>query len=102
VLNNSNRIVKVLAGVAGMNLTLALAVSAGAVPHPGADSHVRTASVELEELAAPVRQPGDAVAPARVEAPAAAANVVTIPAPATTAVAKAKAITPPATEAPAG
>ena len=103
MLNKSNWMVKVLGGVVGVNLTLALAVSAGAVPHPGADNGVHAASVEVEELAAPARQPGDSVAPAQVETPAApAVTEVTTPttaAPATT-VAKPRTTTPPATKAP--
>jgi cytoskeletal protein RodZ len=102
VLKNSNWIVKVLGGVVGVNLTLALAVSAGAVTHPGADDEVQAASVQVEELAAPVRQPGDSVAPAQEEAPAEAVvaeATTTTGAPATT-VAKPKTTTPPATKAP--
>ena len=103
MINSSNWIVKVLGGVVGVNLTLALAVSAGAVPHPGADNEVRVASVEVEELAASVRQPGDNVAPAQVEAPAEPAvpetTTPTTAAPVTT-VAKPRTTAPPATKAP--
>jgi hypothetical protein len=102
VLKNSNLIVKVLGGVVGVNLTLALAVSAGAVPHPGADNHVKAASVEVEELAAPAGQPGGVTAAAQVETPAAPAAPATVPttaAPATT-VAKPRVTTPPTTKAP--
>jgi hypothetical protein len=103
VVNKSNWIVKVLGGVVGVNLTLALAVSAGAVPHPGADNGVHAASVEVEELAAPARQPGDIVAPAQVETPAepavTEATTPTTAAPVTT-VAKPKTTTPPTTKAP--
>ncbi|MDQ4090017.1 MAG: hypothetical protein M3163_06915, partial [Actinomycetota bacterium] len=73
MLTNSNLIVKVLGGVVGVNLTLALAVSAGAVPHPGADNGVRAASVGVEQLASPARQPGDNVARAEDSAPATSA-----------------------------
>ncbi|HJV08111.1 MAG TPA: hypothetical protein VJ653_00445 [Acidimicrobiales bacterium] len=104
MLKNSNWIVKVLGGVVGVNLTLALAVSAGAVPHPGADNGVHAASVQVEELASTARQPGDnVVAPAPEPAPAAPATVDTTPAtvaPVTT-VAKPKVTTPPTTKAPA-
>ena len=101
---SSNWIVKMLGGVVGVNLTLALAVSAGAVPHPGADNEVHAASVEIEELAAPARQPGDNVAPAQVEPPVAPevteTTTPTTAAPATT-VAKPRPTTPPTTKAPA-
>lgn len=101
---NRNWIVKVLGGVVGVNLTLALAVSAGAVPHPGADDGVQAASVQVEELAAPARQPSDNVAPAQVETPPAAATTETTTpttaAPATT-VAGPRPTTPPTTKAPA-
>ena len=73
MLTNSNRIVKVLGGVVGVNLTLALAVSAGAVPHPGADNGVRAASVGVEQLASPARQPGDTVTPPQDPAPSTSA-----------------------------
>ena len=100
MLKNSNLIVKVLGAVVGVNLTLALAVSAGAVPHPGADNHVKAASVEVEELAAPARQPGDITAAAVVETPAVTpATTPTAAAPATT-VAKPRTTTPPTTKAP--
>ena len=104
MLTNSNRIVKVLGGVVGVNLTLALAVSAGAVPHPGADNGVRTASVGVEQLASPARQPGDHVAPPQDPAPATSAatpdTTPTTAAPATT-VARPRTTTPPTTKAPA-
>ena len=104
MLNKSNWIVKVLGGVVGVNLTLALAVSAGAVPHPGADNGVHAASVQVEELAAPARQPGDGTAAAQVEAPATPAETPgtapTTAAPATT-VAKPRTTTPPTAKAPA-
>jgi len=62
MLENSSRNRKLLAGVVGVNLALALAVSAGAVPHVGGDGPVRTAAVSrIQEVAAPeARQPGDA------------------------------------------
>ncbi len=104
MLTNSNRIVKVLGGVVGVNLTLALAVSAGAVPHPGADNGVRAASVGVEQLASPARQPGDTVTPPQDPAPATSAatpnTAPTTAAPATT-VAKPRTTTPPTTKAPA-
>lgn len=105
MLNKSSWMVKVLGGVVGVNLTLALAVSAGAVPHPGADNDVHAASVAVEELASPARQPGDNVAPVEVavETPAATAVIEAISpttvAPPTT-VAKPKPTTPPTTKAP--
>ncbi|HVL04965.1 MAG TPA: hypothetical protein VM388_03200, partial [Acidimicrobiales bacterium] len=69
LLANTNVTRRVLGGVVGVNLTLALAVSAGAVPRPG-DNAQNVAATQVEELAAPAaRQPGDVAAPA-VEAPA--------------------------------
>jgi hypothetical protein len=70
VLKSSNWLVKVLGGVVGVNLTLALAVSAGAVPHPGTQDEVHAAPVDVEDLAAPARQPGDNATPPQVETPA--------------------------------
>jgi len=62
MLENPSRNRKLLAGVVGVNLALALAVSAGAVPHVGGDRPVRAAAVsQIQEVAAPeARQPGDA------------------------------------------
>ena len=102
MLNNTSRNRKMLAGLVGVNLTLALAVSAGAVPRPGDHGEVRTASVaQVEELAAaPARQPGDSV-PATPPAPApAAAAAAAVPTPAPTTVPKPKVTTPPTTKAP--
>ncbi len=100
---------KLLAGVVGVNLVLALAVSAGAVPMPGDGTEVHAASVvAVEELATtPARQPGDTVAPPATAAPAdataAAQPEVSPPATAapTTAIAKPKTTIPPTTKAPA-
>ncbi len=80
-----------------MNLTLALAVSAGAVPRPGDNASVRTASVsQVEEVAAPfVRQPGDGAVEATVP------TTVVVPATAPTTVAAPKPTAPPTTKAPA-
>ncbi len=79
-----------------MTLTLALAVSAGAVPHPGDNGPVRTASVsEIQEVAAPeARQPGDVAAQL-----ASQAAVAPTPAPASTV--PTTAVTPKPTVAPA-
>jgi len=95
----------VLAGVVGVTLALALAVTAGAVPQLGEDATVRTAAVsQVQEVAAPsVRQPGDVVAvvtqattPTTV-APAAPTTAPKVTAPPTTApVAGAVATTRPA------
>ena len=100
MLNNTSRNRKLLAGLVGVNLTLALAVSAGAVPRPGDDGEVRTASVaQVEELAAPAaRQPGDSV-PATPPVPA-AVTAAAVPTPAPTTVPKPKVTTPPTTKAP--
>jgi hypothetical protein len=97
----TSRIMKLLGGAAGVNLVLALAVSAGAVPRPGDNADVHTvAAAQVEEVAAPApaRQPGDVVAEA-APAPAAPADTPTTAAPATT-VAQPKVTTPPTTKAP--
>jgi hypothetical protein len=101
VLENTSRNLKILAGAAGVNLVLALAVTTGAVPRPG-DNAVRAAAVsEVQDVAAPAaRQPGDGApvtqAPASAATPAAAA-----PAAPTTTIAKPKTTTvPPTTKAP--
>lgn len=89
---------RVLGGVVGVNLTLALAVSAGAVPRPGDDVHT-AAATQVEELAAPAaRQAGDVAAQAAQVAKAPVLTPTTA-APATT-VAKPKVTTPPTTKAP--
>ena len=102
MLNNTSRNRKLLAGLVGVNLTLALAVSAGAVPRPGVDGEVRTASVsQVEELAAPpARQPGDSVLAATPPPAPAAVTAATVPTPAPTTVPKPKVTTPPTTKAP--
>jgi hypothetical protein len=117
-LHNTGRNRKLLAGLVGVNLALALAVSAGAVPLPGGKGEVRAASVsDIEELAPPARQPGDAARELAQAAPAPSAVVAevvptsaptTLPKPKTTAppttkalVAKAAAATAPPTAAPA-
>jgi hypothetical protein len=91
---------RVLGGVVGVNLTLALAVSAGAVPRPGDNVHT-AAETQVEELAAPAaRQAGDVAAQVTQAAPAPAPEPTpTTAAPATT-VAKPKVTTPPTTKAP--
>lgn len=89
---------RVLGGVVGVNLTLALAVSAGAVPRPG-DNVQTAAAAQVEELAAPAaRQAGDVAAQVAPVAEAPAPTPTTA-APATT-VAKPKVTTPPTTKAP--
>jgi hypothetical protein len=100
MLANSSLTKRVLGGVVGVNLTLALAVSAGAVPRPGDNLHTAAAS-HVEELAAPAaRQAGDVVAQVSQAAPAPAPEPTpTTAAPATT-VAKPKVTTPPTTKAP--
>jgi hypothetical protein len=83
--------------VVGVNLTLALAVSAGAVPRPG-DNVQTAAATQVEELAAPAaRHAGDvgaqvAQAPAPAPTPTTAAPATTVAAPKVTA--------PPTTKAP--
>lgn len=67
--DNTRRNRKVLAGIVGVNLALALAVSAGAVTLPGANDGSRSArtvasAAVVEEPLAPVRQPGDGVSAA--------------------------------------
>ena len=98
MLANTSLTRRVLGGVVGVNLALALAVSAGAVPRPG-DNVQTAAASQVEELAAPApRQAGDVATPAApaVEAPA---PTPTTAAPATT-VAKPKVTAPPTTKAP--
>ena len=101
MLNETSRKRKLLAGLVGVNLTLALAVSAGAVPRPGDNGNVRTASVsQIEELAAPpARQPGDSVPTTAPAAPAAVAAAAA-PTAAPTTVPKPKVTAPPTTKAP--
>ncbi len=101
-LHNTGRNRKLLAGVLGVNLALALAVSAGAVPLPGDKSEVRAASVsDVEELAPPARQPGDAARElAQFAPPAPAAVVEAVPTTAPTTVPKPKTTAPPTTKAP--
>ena len=107
MVNNTSRNRKLLAGLVGVNLSLALAISAGAVPMPGDDGPVRAASVtQIEEVAAAARQPGDTAveavpppvpAPAAVAAPAVATTAVTG---APTTVPKPRVTAPPTTKAP--
>lgn len=101
--DNTSGKLKVLAGAVGVNLALALAVSVGALPQPGADDRVHAAAVSevVEEAAPAVRQPGDAAA----EAPQEQAPTTVAPAPttapgATTTVAKPKTTAPATTKAP--
>lgn len=98
MLNHTSRNTKLLASGVGVTLSLALAVGAGAVPRPGDDGSVRTASVsQVEEVAAPAaRQPGDTAVPAPAPAPATPAAPVTTP----TTVASPKTTAPPTTKAP--
>ena len=100
MLGNTSLTRRVLGGVAGVNLALALAVSAGAVPRPGDDVHTAAATA-IEEVAAPAaRQPGDAAAQA-AETPATTVPVVAAP-PTTAAptTAAPKVTAPPTTKAP--
>ena len=103
MLNNTGRNRRLLAGGVGVTLSLALAVSAGAVPRPG-DGPVRTASVsQIDEVAAPnARQPGDnvVVAAAAPVPAAAAAGAPAVATPAPTTVPKPKTTAPPTTKAP--
>ena len=104
MLENTSRKRKLLAGAAGVILSLGLAVSVGAVPQPGDDTEVRPAAVSqvVEEVAAPAaRQPGDTAEPAQ-QAEQALSTVppTTVPAPATT-VAQPKTTAPATTKAPA-
>jgi hypothetical protein len=91
---------RVLGGVVGVNLALALAVSAGAVPRPGDDVHT-AAATQAEELAAPApRQAGDVAAPAAPAAETPAPEPTPTTAAPVTTVAKPKVTTPPTTRAP--
>ena len=99
MLENSSRNRRLLGGVAGVNLALALAVSAGAVPRPGDNGDVRAAAVaEVEQVAVNARQPGDAMSETS-QAPAPVASAVAEAAPTTT-VAKPKVTSPPTTKPP--
>lgn len=104
MLYDTSRNRKLLAGVVGVNLALALAVGAGALPGPGDNGPVRAAAVsQVEELSAPAaRQPGDTAqlaAPAPAEVAAVAPKVVQPTTPTT--VARPRTTTPPTTKAPA-
>ncbi|MGI8809779.1 MAG: DUF732 domain-containing protein [Acidimicrobiales bacterium] len=103
MLNDTSRNRNLLAGVVGVHLAVALALGLGAVPMPGDNGPVRTASVALvEDLATPAaRQPGDTAqqpATAPVAPPAAAAQAVPVPVPTT--VARPRVTAPPTTKAP--
>jgi hypothetical protein len=102
VLENTNRLHRLLAGAAGATLVVGLAVSAGAVPRPGDNGEVRTAAVSevVEEAAPAARQPGDSAPDVTVPAPAATEEAAQ-EAPTTTAAATPKTTTaPPTTKAP--
>lgn len=92
---------RLLAAAAGTTLTLALAVSAGALPHPGAEDlgparSVASAST-VEEIAAPARQAGD-IAEA-TQAAEVATTVAPTTVPPTTAAPQPRTTTPPTTRA---
>ena len=100
---NTKTVRRVLAGVVGVNLSLALAVSAGAVPKPGDHGSVHTAAAAAAEpVAAPVAPQADNAAQDAVQptVPTTAAPAPTTPAAPTT-VAAPKVTTPPTTKAPA-
>lgn len=105
---NTRRSRKWLGGIAGVNLALALAVSAGAVPHPGADDVQSASNLEsttfAEEAGAVVRQPGDALAAVGVTTTVVVPTTVAAVAAATptTAVARQAAATAAPTTVPAG
>lgn len=100
-MHSTTRNRRLLAGIAGVNLALAIAVSAGAVPRPGDDAvHTAAVSTVEEVVTSPARQPGDTVARPAAAAPTTAAAPATTMAPVTT-VAKLKTTTPPTTKAPA-
>lgn len=97
---NTKTVRRVLAGVVGVNLSLALAVSAGAVPKPGDHGSVHTAAASAAEpVAAPVAPQADNAAQDAVQAtvPTTAAPAPTTP----TTVAPPKVTSPPTTKAPA-
>jgi hypothetical protein len=80
---------RVLAGVAGVNMALALAVGAGAIPRPGASGNGTSiaASAKIDELATPAaRQPGDAASPGAAVPATAPTTVAPTTVPPTTAV----------------
>ncbi|HEX3623764.1 MAG TPA: hypothetical protein VHT97_15725 [Acidimicrobiales bacterium] len=84
MMQDTTRSRKVLAGLAGVTLSLGIAVSAGAVPRPG-DTDVKTvaASSQIEPMPAAARQPGDAT-PDTTVAPTATTAAPAPTAPATT------------------
>ena len=90
MLENTNRIHRLLAGAVGAMLALGVAVSAGAVPRPGDNGEVRAAAVsEVVDLpVSDARQAGDAApevtVPAVVEAAAPEAPTTTVAKPRTT------------------
>lgn len=90
---------RVLGGVVGVNLALALAVSAGAVPRPG-DNVNNAAAAHVEELAAPAVPLAGDIAPQVAEEPAPAPPDPTTTTAAPTTVAQPKVTTPPTTRAP--
>lgn len=103
MLANTSVTRRVLGGVVGVNLALALAVSAGAVPRPGDNVHTANAA-QIEEMAAPAaRQPGDTGGEAAAATAPAPAPATQTPAPTTvppTTVVKPAKSTPPTTKAP--
>ena len=103
MLDNTSGKLKVLAGAVGVNLALALAVSVGALPQPGANDPVHAAAVSevVEEAAPAARQPGDAVTGASQAQTEAPTTVVPTTASGTaTTVAKPKTTAPATTKAP--
>jgi hypothetical protein len=90
---------RVLGGVVGVNLALALAVSAGAVPRPG-DNLNNAAATQVEELVVPTASQNDDIAALVAEetVPAPPDPTTTTAAPKT--VAQPKVTTPPTTRAP--
>ena len=99
-MQDTNRNRKLLAGLVGVNLALALAVGAGAVPLTGDNGKVRTAAIsQAEELAAPAaRQPSD-TAPAAPQAAVPVSPAEAAPATTTPTVPKPKITAPPTTKA---
>ncbi len=95
--DDTRRSRKVLGGIAGVNLVLALAVSAGALPHPGGDDAAKTttvASASIADEASSSTEPPLDVVPAAEDVTTTTVAPTTVPA---TVAPKATVTTPPTT-----
>ncbi len=102
-MSNTNLYKKLLAGAAGVTLTLGIAAGAGAVIQSGGDGQVHTAALSsAEQVTAPsARQPGDTTTTAPAPAPTTVATAAPArPAATPTTAAKPRVTAPPTTKAP--